>query len=234
MSPLWDCITDAGCRAKLSCAKNCDTVDAEEQQRCFIACVAANPNDNFTRLSACAANSKCVTAGEYKCPVPKKSSLVMVTQQQVEGVWYVIRGLSRTYDCWSCQKSVNRRINDTAAESDYVYTPTGGKPTIIRCTITAAPYSPEEKKICPGRAIVDYDVYGMHGRDNIYILAMPNPNYMLAYYCGSTPTDNYCGATVTSRTPNTKIPPDIEKKLNEALASSGLPRIILFFNDSSF
>ena len=63
----------------------------------------------------------------------------------------------------------------------------------------------------------------MEGADNVFALSHPSPDYLLLYYCGQTPSDKYRGSIVISRSPETTIPPEIEKELNKALANAGLP-----------
>ncbi len=227
IGPMWDCLTDANCRAKLKCADNCKSDDPELRQACFIECVAANPDKKFIALSACSANSKCITPPDYKCPLPKnRNSIAPVTLKQMEGAWYVIRGLSRAYDCWSCQRMVFKRVSDTVSKYDYDYIPKGGKVDKVECTTTAMPFTPKETVICPGRFRVNYNAYTIQGMDDWFVLSYPNPKYMLIYYCGATPTDIYRGAIVMSRSPETKIPADIEKIFDKALADAGLPSVL--------
>jgi len=225
--PFFACVTDKGCRSKLNCTKECDKIaDPEQRQLCLTECTAVNPNRKFLDLAASMAKNGCITPPEYDCPLPRnRSQLAPLTLAQLEGDWWVIRGLSRAYDCFSCQKMTFHRISETVSTYDYTYIPgkSGNVIDAIKCTITAIPYSPAETAVCPGRFRINYNAYGMEGADNVFVLSHPRPDYLLLYYCGQTPSDKYRGSIVISRSPETRIPAEIEKELNRALANAGLP-----------
>ena len=64
---------------------------------------------------------------------------------------------------------------------------------------------------------------GLPGQDDWYVLADLADQYLLLYYCGTSPMSAYRGAVVMSRVPSTQISPDAINIFNAAFASSGLP-----------
>ncbi len=221
--PMVSCVLNRECRAQLMSLGNCTYKTGDRMMTCFIAAFS-QPNEKLLQMMSCMGGSGCLPEPVPNCPVPTtRSRIAPVTLADLEGDWYVVRGLSAVYDCWPGQRYTFRQVSETVSTYDYVYFPVSKtSPVAIQCTTTAIPFAAGETEIYPGRFRVNYTAYGMPGVDDWFCLSHPNPNYLLIYYCGASAMDSYVGGIVLSRTLDTFIPEDVLDDFADALANAGI------------
>jgi hypothetical protein len=226
--PMAACVLDGECRSQLMSLGNCSFKTNDAMMLCYITALS-DPCDKMLDMMSCWGESGCMSVPVPDCPLPaNRDRIAPVTLADLEGDWYVVRGLSTVYDCWGCQKYSFRQISETVSTYDYTYYPKDvNSPVTIKCTTTAIPFAPGETEIFPGRFRVDYSAYGMPGTDNWFCLAHPDSNYVLIYYCGASALDSYRGGIVLSRTAETVIPLDILMEFENALANAGIPEPVV-------
>jgi hypothetical protein len=219
--PMVSCVMNGECRSELMGLGTCTKKSGDEMMLCFITAFS-DPCDKMLDMLNCWGEANCMTPPVPDCPLPtNRSQIAPVTLADLEGDWYVVRGLSTVYDCWNCQKYTFHQTSATTSTYDYTYFPAGNKAT-IKCTTTAIPFAPGETAIYPGRFRVDYMAYGMPGADDWFVLSRPNSNYVLIYYCGASMMDSYTGAIILSRNLDTNIPQNILDEFAAALANAGI------------
>lgn len=222
--PMIACVINGECRSQLMGLGDCmSSGDEDAQMLCFIQSLSS-PCDKMIDMMSCWGESGCMPPAESDCPLPaNREQIAPVTLADLEGDWYVVRGLSPIYDCWNCQKYTFTQTGPNTSSYIYTYFPgEDGAKSTIECTTTAIPFSPDETEIFPGRFRVDYSAYGMPGTDNWFCLSHPNSNYVLIYYCGASSMHAYQGGIVLSRTLSTDIPADVMNAFSDALANAGL------------
>ncbi len=219
--PMVSCVINGQCRSELMGLSDCVYKGGDEMMLCFITAFS-DPCDKMLDMLNCWGEANCMTPPTPDCPVPtNRAQIAPVTLADLEGDWYVVRGLSTVYDCWNCQKYTFHQTSSTTSTYDYTYFP-GGNQATIKCTTTAIPFADGETAICPGRFRVDYMAYGMPGADNWFVISRPNSNYVFIYYCGASMMDSYTGAIILSRTMDTNIPQNILDQFAAALANAGI------------
>jgi len=221
--PMVTCVIDGECRTQLMSLGDCVLKGGDAMMLCCID-VFSQPNEKLMAMMSSIGKSGCMPDPVPNCALPtNRKQIAPVSLADLEGDWYVVRGYSPVYDCFSGQRYSFHRISETVSTYDYTYFPKDkDTPTLIKCTTTAIPFSPGETKICPGRFRVNYTAYGMPGIDDWFVLSHPNSDYLLIYYCGASPMDAYVGGIVLSRSLDTNIPEDILKKFEDALANAGI------------
>jgi len=219
--PMVTCVIDGECRTQLMSLGDCVLKGGDAMMLCCID-VFSQPNEKL--MSMMSSMGQCMPEPVLNCSLPtNRSQIAPVTLTDLEGDWYVVRGYSPVYDCFSGQRYSFHQVNETVSTYDYTYFPADkDTPTVIKCTTTAIPFAPGEAEIYPGRFRVNYTAYGMPGIDDWFVLSHPNANYLLIYYCGANAMDSYVGGIVLSRSLDTHIPEDILKEFKAALANAGL------------
>ncbi len=219
--PLAKCGLEGSCRKTLECVKSCTSDDPDERQRCTITCVESTPSKAFAELSACMVKKKCVApSSQSTCSLPRNPSVIApMTLHDLEGPWFVARGLSRAYDCWPCQQMTFRGIDNQHSKYDYDYMVVPDRLTRIECNARPAPSATANA----GRFSIDYEAYGVPGTDDWHVLSFPHPDYALVYYCGATAmAGQYRGAVMMSRIPAADMPDDILNTFESALTDAQL------------
>lgn len=219
--PITACILDNECRSQLLSLGKCVGKGGDAMMLCFIAAFS-QPCDKLLAMMSCL--GECMPEPVPHCAVPtNRDQIAPVTLADLEGDWYVVRGLSPVYDCWSGQRYSFHQTGTTTSIYDYTYFPVDkDSPVAIKCTTTAIPFASDETEICPGRFRINYTAYGMPGVDDWYCLSHPTADYVLIYYCGASPLDSYVGGIVLSRTLDTAIPQAVLDDFSAALANAGL------------
>lgn len=215
--PMVTCVLDGSCRSVAGCAARCArSAQGEDRQRCNIECVEDTPSARFDALSACLGDHGCFPAPPaFDCAAPRADQLAPVDLPALAGTWYVVRGLSRAYDCWDGQRMSFSPEKDGRWGYQYDYLVDGAERS-IPCTVAAPGGAP------PGAFAVDYLAHGLVGHDDWYFVGAPDPDHLLLYYCGRSATDAYRGAVVMSRVPDPTLPAGLEAELDATLAGSGL------------
>lgn len=212
------CEFEAGCRGTLGCVRGCAAQDGEQGQACMISCVETGATPKYDQLTACMAEHRCFPAPVAKaCQAPANlSELAPMPLKALAGTWYVLRGLSRAYDCWPCQKMMFSELAASSARYDYEYR-IGEHVSRIQCQVAA-----DGRGTASGQMRVSYRVHGMVGADDWYVLSQPRPDFALIYYCGTNPADRYRGAVVIGRQAQAELPAAVVEDFRRALRAAGL------------
>ena len=224
---LAGCTMNSNCNKVLTCVKGCNSPDPVAKQRCQIICSeSSSPSPQYDNLVSCMVGQGCLPAKKpFVCDRPKnEAALQLLTLADLEGNWRVVRGLSASYDCWSCQRLTFSASTAHVSRYDYEYIVKAPRKTTIGCQVSdlLRPDADEESSL-PGRLRVDYTVHGMKGRDDWYVLGYTG-DYALIYYCGESAMDSYRGAVVMSRSSSSAMPDDVKELFDKALMEAGLTR----------
>lgn len=222
-SKLFACQKNANCRAQLTCSSRCNSKNAEERQACLIRCAEQDSSPPFDALTMCMASKGCLdqAPSPQTCAKPKAASkLADMELFDLIGTWYVVRGLSRAYDCWPCQKMQFTGVSDELLRYDYSFVAAPPRTSHIACQARRHPMSRVDAR--SGHFLIDYSTHGLHGSDDWYVLSRPSEDVALVYYCGSSATDSYRGGIVMARTAQPVITANMERQMNEALTAAGL------------
>lgn len=219
--PMVTCVIDGACRKQLMSLGDCVLKGGDAMMLCCID-VFSQPNEKLMAMMS--SMGHCMPEPVLNCSLPtNRSQIAPVTLADLEGDWYVVRGYSPVYDCFSGQRYSFHQVSETVSTYDYTYFPKDkDTPTLIRCTTTAIAFSSHETTIHPGRFRVNYTAYGMPGVDDWFVLSHPNADYLLIFYCGASAMDSYVGGIVLSRSLDTDIPEDILNDFEAALANAGI------------
>lgn len=211
------CAFEINCILGLRCTADCKFTDPDENQRCLIGCIESNPSSRYDPLVSCMLERECMVKSPPRfCAKPQnKAQIAPTTLADLQGDWFVIRGLSRAYDCWPGQKMSFYNLKESISNYDYEYQ-VGKQKSQFHCSVKDLP-DPS-----PGRFVVNYKVHGMEGSDDWYVLSQPNPDYALIYYCGTTAIDQYRGAIVMSKKPDLELPQSVLQAFDQALQYADL------------
>ena len=203
------CVTNKGCKKSMDCSRACPQDGSEESFRCQMLCAEKADSEKFSEFTACAVEKGCFPKAKAStCALPRDlGQLSPMTLSDLEGDWWVVRGLSRTFDCWSCQRMSFKKEGALSSSYDYHYSPIG-KAKTIRCQL--------EKLEAPGQFDVHYKTNGIDGLDHWYVLDHVG-DFALIYYCGETAVHNYRGGVVMSRGFDTSIPRDVVNSFKRTL-----------------
>lgn len=221
--PMVSCVIDGECRTQLMSLGDCVLKGGDAMMLCCID-VFSRPNEKLMAMMSSMGDSGCMPEPVLNCALPtNRNQIAPVTLADLEGDWYVVRGLSPVYDCFSGQRYSFHQVSAAVSTYDYTYFPADkDSPTEIKCATTAIPFAPGETEIFPGRFRVNYTAYGMPGVDDWFVLSHPNADYLLIFYCGASAIDSYVGGIVLSRSLDTDIPEDILNAFEAALDNAGI------------
>jgi len=220
---LGSCAFDSGCRTALGCVQHCTSNDAEVRQTCLITCVESTPTTKYDALTSCIVQHSCLPKpAPRSCPWPSHpNAMASVALSDLEGTWYVLRGLSPAYDCWSCQTMKFTQQSSSQSRYDYAYMVKSPLLSRISCSISSV--MDDYRVAIPGRFHETYVAHGVVGNDDWFVLSQPHPDYALLYYCGTSAMDSYQGAVVITRSPNSEIPAAIVNSFRQALKDADFP-----------
>lgn len=116
--------------------------------------------------------------------------------KDLEGAWWVVKGLHPVYDCYPCQHLVFKQINATA----WAYTPKY-QVYLVNGSLTVT----DDRYIIPNTtagsniSFTYYDLGLVHHETWWLIDGADDKSYILLYYCGNTLQWYYDGALVLAR-----------------------------------
>jgi len=246
------CMTDADCRATMECSRACQDMPRNRQAMCGYICEMTDGYENkvFEDVMLCMIEKDCLP--EYpkdgECVAKSDSDAVqtLTSMKQVEGDWWSIRGLNCGYDddypggydwfpCgherWTEVKTESggsRWINNITfcAGSDNKCVSKGG-PLGIRTIANVTMPS-------PGVLRHEYDSALAPQIEKWRVISMPTDDYMLAYWCGNIPIQEYNGGLLFSRKKTSKIPKKIEEQLAADAAKFGMDFYQMCVSDNSW
>lgn len=201
------CVMDQGCRDAIVCDAKCmsewdeDTTKGKfHVQNCTNICAWTNVDNAYQHFL------RCVTDTAHQCikfpPIPKTCRapnihpLKKLSVKDLQGNWWVVKGLHPIYDCYPCQTIYFSPINETAWNytSYYqVYQANGSLSLAYLQTVISI--SDPENNIS-----FAYDDIGLMHYETWWLIdKADDSSYLLLYYCGNTLEWNYEGAQVLAR-----------------------------------
>jgi hypothetical protein len=207
-SALTRCTYNKTCKQILDCLSQCKADNREEKQKCTIRCTSKDESTPFDAMMGCAIKKGCTPrVKQGYCAPPHALNISSAEMEKLlQGSWYVVRGLSRAYDCWPCQKMSFTEQPNGEVDYQYDYMPNPPQIKTMQCKVKPV-YDGHGTKMA-GRFKVSYQTHGFFGEDDWYIISR-HSDYALIYYCGESPFEKYRGAVVMSRLPQTALPPEI-------------------------
>ncbi len=232
------CMLDPDCLATLACNAECGSTGARsEQQACHLYCQLSQGerSEIYRNLVQCFASNGCLPTlpegTDGQCLVTSANiDKIHVLQglDEIEGTWLEIRGLNcgvpgsnweGGYDALPCRSS----SWVWKAQQWWYHTAFCGPAENKTCNDKGAVHLIAEPRLSdqqPGLLEVFYSNPPLQPQnERWYILARPDPDWMMYTYCGSTPIGDYAGVNVITRVPNPSnaaMPPNVEAAFRQA------------------
>jgi len=193
----FSCLTDRDCFKTMACLLPCG-----DDQQCTFQCTSNYENEIFQELTAC----NIIKAGCIKLKDPKEKltcdmkdmfAVKELTEKQIEGTWYIVRGLSPIYDCFPCQIfTFGRNSSDESlfVIMDYQVERISGE-VVDKTVLEEISQNLGDKE---GFLQMSGIQNGLYHEEEWRILHR-NKNFMLAEYCGTMKNWVYKGAVAFSR-----------------------------------
>ena len=130
------------------------------------------------------------------CRAPNIHPLKQLSVKDLEGDWWVVKGLHPVYDCYPCQKIYFRAINETTWNYSSYY-----QVYLANGSLSLAYLQAMVSTNIPGSNMsFAYDDIGMKHYETWWLIdKADDSSYILLYYCGHTLQWNYEGAQVLAR-----------------------------------
>ena len=99
------CMSDRDCRINMQCMLKCGLTN----NSCMYECMNTYEDKIFDAMMKCLVDDHhCLTMQPpdptFRC-TPPKQVIKNLTLSQIQGSWWIVRGLNRDYDCFDCQLS---------------------------------------------------------------------------------------------------------------------------------
>lgn len=202
------CIFDNNCRAASLCAKDCmenlwdrdNTTEKVHVQNCTNTCAFTYMGKPYEDFMNCVSGHKCISFPPIPshCKGPDNVTLLKkLSTEDLNGSWWVIKGMHPVYDCYPCQHLTFTRINSeywNYVPQYQVYLENG----------SLALYADSYDKFpntSPGETIsfLYGDVGLLHHEIWWLVDAADDKSYIVMYYCGNALDWYYDGALVMAR-----------------------------------
>lgn len=193
---------------QMGCEKGCKPGN----QTCQVICELTHPSTAFDTMSACLVKNGCMSREPSPpCPVLPSPVDAFDIAHDLVGGWWVLRGLSPTFDCFQCQSMVfhpmagrhggggltallrgapaavaSPRAGAGADEElfyNYTMRVEPGLEHTVNCSVA-------QNRTTPGVMTVRYETAGLPGTDHWVLLARDSaspPNWLFLHYCGASP-----------------------------------------------
>lgn len=201
------CLLSAECRTASLCAKKCisdewdkdNTTEKVHVQNCSNICAFSYRDKTYVDFIQCVAQHECIAFPPIPshCHAPDHvSPLKQLSTKDLNGSWWVVKGLHPVYDCYPCQHLYFSQINSTAWKYQpkyQVYLANGSLGLIDDAYVLP--------NTAPGQNIsfLYYDLGLPHYETWWLIDEADDQSYLILYYCGHTLQWYYDGALVLSR-----------------------------------
>lgn len=211
------CLTDRDCLKTLACLVPCG-----DDQTCTFHCTVNYENSVFHEMTACNINKAgCITLKEPEvkadCDMKDMFAVSELTEQQLQGTWYIVRGLSPIYDCFPCQIfTFGRNSSDGSlfVVMDYQVERTSGEILDKSVKEEISQNLPEKQGYLQMTGIQN----GLFHSEEWRVMER-NDNFMLAQYCGVMKNWVYQGAVAFSR--NSPVSNEEMMQIETALGRHG-------------
>ena len=236
LSSMMKCIQNEACKATLDCITECQlTQPRNKQAMCAYICEVTDGymNDEFEETMLCMIEGNCMSnyPKDGECVAKDEDAVQTITDiSQIAGEWWVIKGLNcgnsedypGGYDWFPCQHerwtqredgSWFNRISFCAGKDNTCISRGGGAGigTIANATMEV-----------PGVITHQYDSALSPQIEKWRIVSHPHPDYMLVYWCGKIPIQEYNGGLLFSRRQNDKdMPKEAKDELRTVAAKFG-------------
>ncbi|KAJ3323542.1 hypothetical protein HDU76_013615 [Blyttiomyces sp. JEL0837] len=224
---LIECGIDQTCRNGLQCVSGCS--NAANPTVCQVQCFGAYNSPHLTNINTCLFKNNCVPAPPQDpnavCPTPRNLTTIQqsgMTINDLDGSWWILKGLSPTYDYFSCQQMKFTPVTQSLHRYDYYYQPggvAGTKVSYIACNATTI-IDTQSNTPTIGQFNIDYSIFGGLGHDHWYILSRPHPDFALIWYCGHSSLGLYTGGVVAARDPYAQIPEYVQQAFADAIVAA--------------
>merc|ERR1711964_468939 len=169
----------------------------------------------------CMTGHKCFTdVPNYPCFKPE-TPLSPFGFGDVNGTWWIVKGRSKAFDCFDCQRLQWSRDPATAG-SGWVYDAHFEVNTSL--ALYAELNVPNVTNPEPGVFHLQYTEHGLSHDEWWYATAGAEtfgPNYRFMQYCGTTDVMNYAGGFMLSNV-REPLPSEVEAKLHKVADAQGL------------
>ena len=171
-------------------------------QTCVYACELRFAGPAFDSLFGCMVDNGCFSHAASKCVKPRTSVLGM-GPVQLEGSWWIVRGRSAAYDCFSCQ---HMRFYPT--QKGWMYEPHFTLDSIVPDASRVAAVSVEEtvEGDATGVLSLQYTEHSLRHNETWHI-ASQYGDWLLVVYCGQTALLDYQGGFTMVCHPTLTPPP---------------------------
>lgn len=206
LTQSFGCLASSVCRNAMSCAQKCldmwdnDTTSEKiKVQNCSNACAFTFVDKAYENFMECVSDHDCIAFPPIPntCRAPNVHPQKMLSLQDMNGSWWVMKGLNPVYDCYPCQHLSMAPINKTtwAYRPKYQVHLTNGSLLLVSQEMLLANTSAPGENI----SFVYHDV-GLDHYETWWLLDKANDgSYMTMYYCGNTLQWYYEGAIVLAR-----------------------------------
>jgi len=193
----FSCLTDRDCFKTLACLLPCG-----DNQTCTFKCTTNYENEVFHEMAACNINKAgCIklkdAEQESTCDMKEQFAVKELTEEQISGTWYIVRGLNPIYDCFPCQIfTFGRNSSETSLYviMDYQVEKDSGELKDKTVLEDVHQNVPEKQGFLQLSGIQN----GLFHSEEWRILER-NKDFMIAEYCGTMKNWVYQGAVAFSR-----------------------------------
>ena len=206
LTPSLGCLASSMCRNAMSCSQKClkmwdnDTTHGKViVQNCSNACSFTYEDKAYENFMECVTDNKCIAFPPIPntCRSPNIHPQKNLSLTDMQGSWWVVKGLNPVYDCYPCQHLSMAPLNKTI----WAYRPNYQVPLVNGSLLLIKQEMLIPNKSAPGGNIsfVYHDV-GMDHFETWWLLDKASDgSHMIMYYCGNTLQWYYEGALVLSK-----------------------------------
>lgn len=236
------CVFDPECFDALLCHARCGSNALRtDQQACHLACQLAQGDNSvlYDNVIQCYGVNGCLPTippgTDGRCLVTDENRLkvyMLASLDELEGTWREVRGRNcgvvgstweGGYDALPCRTSSWVFSADQWWYHTSFCAPTGSCDEVQNLQHLIA--EPRLSKTEPGLLEVPYANPPLQPQDEQwYVLAIPDPDWVMYTYCGSTPVGEYAGVNIMTRSnarTADEIPSDVEAAFRETAADFG-------------
>ncbi len=201
------CVLDKGCREAIECASKCfqdwDKDTSSQKfvvQNCTSKCVFTyGEEQTYQDYMGCLTDNKCMSFPVIPrtCKAPNVKPVKQLSTKDFGGKWWVQRGYHKVYDCYPCQTTEFKQINETA----WMYTPQYETYLVNNSLHLVTNQHFVMPNTAPGENIsFAYHDVGLDHSETWWPLdKAADGSWIIMYYCGNTAQWNYEGSLVMSK-----------------------------------
>ena len=203
---VGECVADKDCRDGALCAKKCldnwnqdTTSEKVHVQNCTNICAFSYEGAVYKKFMDCMGDHQCMSFPSIpsQCKAPGNITLLKkLSVKDLEGIWWVVKGLHPVYDCYPCQHLSFTPINASiwSYKPKYQVYLTNGSLALA-----------DQEFFLPNTTSGDsisfhYHDVGLSHYETWWLFDAADDNsYVLLYYCGHTLQWYYDGSLIMAR-----------------------------------